>query len=200
MKTKKETELLLLIGGVIPVIIILFSIFQIRSNNIIKSANEPVNLWSCSFLSDGKTLATAGGLSNPNDTPHRGELVLWDLAKSSERFVLKEKSSVRSVTCSPDGQFIAIGEFNGATKLIDPDTGTIIKTLTVQDAVNAVVFSPDTKLVANASLNDKITLWNIETGGGKNIGVAWGNRYQCCRFCHQSCASGYDPERESLYF
>ena len=161
--TKNSTRLFFVIAGVVPLAIILFSVSRTVSINEGEAKTAPVDFWSVTFLADRNTLATTGGLSNPNDTPRRGELVLWNLTTNRETLVLREGSSVRSVSASPDGKLLAIGEFSGATKLITPATGTIVSSLISPGAVNAVSLSSDNKFVASGGLDGTVMLWNVET-------------------------------------
>jgi WD40 repeat protein len=152
----RDEKSLLLIGGLIPILLILVLIARYRPAESI-----PLRPWSVCFLPDGNGIATVGGTSNPNELPRRGELVLWDLAKNSERFVLKQRSSVRSVACAPNGQFLAICDFNGSVKLVNPADGKIITTLPFHsDLANSVVVSANSQLVASGGFDGNIQLWN----------------------------------------
>jgi WD40 repeat protein len=140
----------------------------------------PSRLWDVSFLNDGNTLVTVGGTSNPDEGPAHGELVFWDLVSAREKLVVDEDSCVRSVSCAADGQFVAIAEFSGSTKLVNSATGKIIATMPIHKSlVNAVFLSPDGKIIANGSFDGTVTISNelgkidtITLAGEKILNVA----------------------------
>src|SRR4029077_1357553 len=99
----------------------------------------PSPFWAVSFLDDGKTLVTVGGASNPQERPRHGELVFWDLTTATEKLVVAENSSVRSVACTADGRCVAVAEFSGLTKLVSSSDGRTISAMPICRAlVNAV--------------------------------------------------------------
>jgi WD40 repeat protein len=152
---KKLDILLLLITVLVPLVLVLGVVTRIE-----KPSNTPCRFWAVSFLPDGDAVATAGGSNNPNEFPQLGELVIWDVATGKEKRVLRQKSAVRTVACSPDGKFAAIGDFNGFTKLVSTLTAKITATLPPRAGlINAVAISADGKMVASANFNGVVTLW-----------------------------------------
>ncbi len=78
-------------------------------------------------------------------------------------------SAVNSVAMSPDGNYLAVGLANNDVKILNPNTGATIATLSGHTAsIKAVAFSPDgTKLAtASASATNNIKIW--ETSGWTN--------------------------------
>jgi WD40 repeat protein len=81
-------------------------------------------VWSVAFLSDGKTLVSAGGnfdfQTHTSDRP--GELKVWDIAGLTERVSLDgHGQGVRCVALSADGKTLATGDFAGVSRLWDID-------------------------------------------------------------------------------
>lgn len=150
----KDKKVFLFVGALIPVLTAVWLLGRARPVT-------PSRFWAVGFSNDGKTLVTVAGGNNPEERPRHGELVFWDLARKRETLVLEEKSTVRALACSADGEFVAIGEFNGSAKLLNSRTSKIIATLPPhEDLVNAVAISSDSKLIASGSFDGAIILCN----------------------------------------
>lgn len=117
--------------------------------------------WSACFSPDGRQLVTAGGAGSPREVPHGGEVILWDLAAGKGRMLLQQPEPVRSAAWSPDGTFIAIGDFGSSTWRLDPVTGKPLGTLSLRGMVNAVAVSADNTLVVSGTLDGMVSLWNV---------------------------------------
>ena len=124
--------------------------------------DPPLNLkfWSISFSPDGGSVVTGGGEGAPFHAPEPGELVLWKIGSERER-PIQQRASVRSVAWSPDGKFIAVGDLSGVAKLVDPKTGkTLLSFSPPASQVNAVACSGNGDLVAGATFDGTVELWN----------------------------------------
>ena len=104
------------------------------------------------FSRDGKLVAAAGSR----------HVVLWDTTtKDTVRVLPVGDHRATTVSFSPDGHTLAIGESNAIDALYDirtgKQTGVLIGTGSTQD----IDFSPDGKLLASASLTGTVTLWNV---------------------------------------
>jgi WD40 repeat protein len=157
---KNVERALFITGAILAIAIFLMSLFHTISDNA-PILGPPIQFWAVKFLPDGRTIATVGGDGNPYERPKRGELVLWDLKTLKEKLVLRQNSSVRSVAVAPNGRFLATGDFDGCTKLVNPDSGATIAKLKYRAGVNAVVVSPDSGFVVSARLDGTIAIWNV---------------------------------------
>jgi WD40 repeat protein len=81
---------------------------------------------------------------------------------------LKDDSQVEKQVFSPDTKIVASVSYDGTTKLLNLQTGTIT-TLKHNKKVNNVAFSPDGQIVATASDDGTAKLWNLQGGEIANL-------------------------------
>jgi WD40 repeat protein len=130
----------------------------------VRSPDIPLKFWAAKFSPDGKILATVGGQNDLRELPRLGELLLWNLKTSKWKRIVLQDSTIRAMAWAPNSSFIVMSDFDGITKLVHPSTGRIIKFLPPHsDLVNGVAISLDAKLIACASLDGTVSLW--EAGG-----------------------------------
>ena len=119
-----------------------------------------VPMSALAFSPDGKTLAVGG----------YQEVLLWDLAnaKLAKRIGVGQIGDfVRSVAFRNNGQWLAVAEGTpygpGAVKLFDVNSGQpALVFQEPKDAVIAVAFSPDGKLVAGGGADSVARVWNVD--------------------------------------
>lgn len=116
------------------------------------------------FSHDSKTFATASW---------DGTIKLWDrngtllnlfrgttatpVAKRTVAFAPQ-----RDVN-SPDGAYLAAGDFNGGKFTIWNQTGTLVRTVSAcSSIVGAVVFSPDSRTIATGCNDNQVKLWSLD--------------------------------------
>ena len=91
--------------------------------------------------------------------------------------------TVKSVTFSLDGVFLASGSCDKTIKLWDVQTGGIIRTFSGhKNWVHSVSLSADSAMVASGSADNTICLWDTKTGECKNIIEQQGCVYHICFF------------------
>ena len=119
-----------------------------------------VPMSALAFSPDGKTLAVGG----------YQEVLLWDLAnaKLAKRIGVGQIGDfVRCVAFRNNGQWLAVAEGTpygpGAVKLFDVNSGQpALDFQEPKDAVFAVAFSPDGKLVAGGGADSVARVWNVD--------------------------------------
>jgi WD40 repeat protein len=139
-------------------------------------ASDTVRLW------DPHTGAALKTLSDPRDPPGQviavalsrddrmvaaaydgGEVKLWDAQTGVLRCTLGWNETINSVALSPDGKLIATGAGH-KTVLWDAQTGALKWLPGGQTGyVNWVEFSRDSKILATASDNGSVKLWDLKT-------------------------------------
>jgi hypothetical protein len=106
------------------------------------------------FNTDGTQLASVDSA---------GSVMLTTVANPTAPLLLTNLSA-KSVTFSPNGQFLAVGKSSGAIDLLNPATGAVIVTYNGHlSAVNALSFSPDSALLASVSDDGTLRLWSTQT-------------------------------------
>jgi len=122
---------------------------------------------SVTFSPDGKILAVA-------EFP--GIIRLWDVSSSRERLTIKARAwTPGTIAFSPDGKRLAAGLWTGAVNGVSPPgndvllwdaaTGKPARTMKGHgDAVLAVAFSPDGRLLVSGGMDGTAKVWEITSG------------------------------------
>ncbi|HEY7328167.1 MAG TPA: WD40 repeat domain-containing protein [Gemmataceae bacterium] len=111
-----------------------------------------------SFAPDGKTLAYRDSNSDVID--------LWD-ATSGRRFRQPpgHETLVGKLAVSPDGKFLASGDYKPTLYLWDTGTGKLLRSLAQGDrVVSPWLFSADGRQMISVSGERKIQVWEVATG------------------------------------
>ncbi|MEX1229565.1 MAG: WD40 repeat domain-containing protein [Planctomycetaceae bacterium] len=120
---------------------------------------------SLDFSPDGKILSVPGIDGQ--------RLELWDLSTSQELTKTMESPPTARTFAkfSPDGKWLVTGDLGGKIFIRDAKTYNVVKSIDAyKDGVSAVVFSPDSRLLASSGrdtrewLDSSVKIWNVDTG------------------------------------
>jgi WD40 repeat protein/uncharacterized caspase-like protein len=142
------------------------------------ASDSPISSSALSYSPDGRTLASASGMSGP--------IVLREASSGQELRTLKSPFavSVNSLAWSPDGKRLASGQWSMNSNLMtqdapdfsfedmkfsikiwDPQTGTELNSLTGHNnLINVLSFSSDGQMLASGGYDSTIKLWDVNTG------------------------------------
>jgi len=113
------------------------------------------------FTPDGKTLVTGDTLD--------ATVRIFDVANRKERHRLKRPGFVRTVTLSPDGSLVALGDQKGPISIWEVGTGKLVRELQGWPVVLGLAFSPDGATLASAEYDPKaersaVVFWEVAAG------------------------------------
>jgi WD40 repeat protein len=119
---------------------------------------------------DGKTIAVGSGRGN---SVSKNCLYLWDLGTGKLKQALPHANHVERIAYSPDGKRIASCEVLGREVYIwDSATGKQLAALKHGGAVNDLVFCKGGQIIATASYQRNIMLWDAHSGA-KRVDLEW---------------------------
>jgi WD40 repeat protein len=121
-------------------------------------ANAP----GMAFTSDGKTLVVAATDNTKEGETH--SVKFWEIATGKESNRIKASGNVGVVAVAPDGQFVAYGIGN-VLHLCEMKTGKEVRQIkTAGGRIVAASFTPDGKTLAIRGRNERVSLWETQTG------------------------------------
>jgi WD40 repeat protein len=124
------------------------------------------NVQALAFSPDGAALASGGSECSVR---------LWDTGTGEQRNALAgHQERVTAVAVAPGGKVVATAGWDHSIRLWDADTGRELRRfgwtprekvpVGMSQAVHALLFSPDGKLLVAAGYGDKVWLWDLEKG------------------------------------
>jgi WD40 repeat protein len=132
---------------------------RLKDGPVLKGNAEAVR--ALAFSSDGKLLATAGGLP-----ARKGEVLIWDLATQKVKLTISGHSDcIYAVAFAPDGKSIATAGYDKVVKLWDTESGKELRTLRDHiDAIYALAFTPDGKRIVTGAADRSVKIWDAASG------------------------------------
>jgi len=177
------------------------------------STGEPVgdpltehsdDVWSAAFLPDSDTLVSGGA---------DGKIIEWNIGdfQPMGRLLADHREPVLAVAFSPDGKTLASagGSVSDRTPardniihLWDTATGTVKTTLEGhQWYVSSIAYSPDGNILASASADQTIRLWNLDTGETRqSIDIPNPSRWTALAFSPDGKWLAFGDEAGEIYF
>ena len=112
------------------------------------------------FSPDGSLVAAAFG-----EPKQRGCVVLWKVETKKRLWTYVADDGVPTLAFAPDGKTIAIGGYDHIAKLLDTQTGRVLKVFAAHtNYVRAVAIAPDNKTLATGSWDGTVKTWDLRTG------------------------------------
>ncbi|MFH2047519.1 MAG: WD40 repeat domain-containing protein [Pseudomonadota bacterium] len=117
------------------------------------------------FRPDGKEFACVSGYSkkiNIYDSK-TGKMKLE--IKGARKGIIGKMDRIYAISYSPDGKYLAAGNFNNTIDIWESHTGNRVKKLRGhRSKVLVIAFSPDSKHLISAAEDTKVIIWNIQSG------------------------------------
>ena len=149
-------------------------------------------VFKLSFSADGARLASSSaaiGISESDRTAEHNTIQVWDVASGENILTIPPDGVgfVRDVEFSPDGATIAAttwsGALGGTARFYDALTGEERGRLYAhRDTIANLEFSPDGALLATASRDQSVKIWDIDKGVQVTSYVDLGDRIQDIEF------------------
>jgi len=143
------------------------TIWDLQSGRDLRTIGPPTDylvIQSFAVSPDGSSIAL-GGDSNPNDVGGASAARAWDTSTGEELWRIGHRRTVNEVAFSPDGEYLATGDWGGITKIVDR-SGRVVRELSRWEDFNFsdVAFSSDGRLVATAEFDnrgrERVEVWD----------------------------------------
>ncbi|KAF9771626.1 hypothetical protein IL306_010727 [Fusarium sp. DS 682] len=132
----------------------LIRIWEIESGDQKVLSGHQDHIYSLCYVPDGETLVSGGGSDR--------KVMFWNTQTGSAIFSLDLPNSVKSVSTSPDCEYVAIGCLDNNCYLFYIETKSLFTVLRDhQYFCYSVEFSPDREHIATASIDRTIKIWRL---------------------------------------
>ena len=121
-----------------------------------KTATPGSQVMHPAFAGDGRSLVLFDGMVR-----------IREIAGGGERLQIAATGSPFALACSPDGRFLACGQFDGSILVYGTATGKpLAHWQGKQGVIHALTFSHDSRLLASGGATGTILLWKLPDGEG----------------------------------
>lgn len=151
------------------------------------------------FSPDGRKLAIGGG-----EPTRGGDVSVWDPAIGLQicRHTNWHSDTVLALAWSPDGRSLATGGADRFARILDLDSGKLVRTLEGHAGhILGIAWSPDGRVLATASADNAVKLWDATSGDRKKQAVGFPKEVTALAFWglgHQLVAAAGDGEIQVL--
>ena len=164
--------------------------------------NGRIHVWDCKSKTLAGKLGTSSGQSvhlalSPDgkrlaSTHVQGIVRLWDTRRLTEsqegQIVHRNVRHLSRPSFSHDSRFLAIGDFEGNTTVLNVESGT--EQYQIRSAhgeyVDCTAFSPDGRFLATGSPDRTVRLWDAATGKPVKTFIGHRGAIYCLAFSHDS--------------
>ncbi|WP_421658094.1 caspase family protein [Leptothermofonsia sp. ETS-13] len=141
-------------------------LWRVRSGQIHRKLSHPVEVRDLAFSPNGEWLLTASG----------SKVHIWEVNSGRSHQVLRHRHQVNCTTFSPDGLTIATASSDGSVQFWRAPGSLLQDSYPWQKMVNSkplhtyssslsqVLFSPNGRVIAVADQQNRIWLWEVNTG------------------------------------
>uniref|UniRef100_H2YSN0 Angio-associated migratory cell protein n=1 Tax=Ciona savignyi TaxID=51511 RepID=H2YSN0_CIOSA len=140
----------------------------------LKTYHSPGSSCTCGvFLPDGKSAS----FGYADGSVKIIELKSGDIKCSTSKGKNSKQEGINHIACDKEGNVLMTASIDGTSKLISTSTGKISVTYRVteeksdeegESSVECVGFSSSLPLAASASLNNKLTIWDLKSGQARH--------------------------------
>ncbi len=151
-------------------------LYDASTLRLLAELKTPIGLaFSIAFSPDGKLIAAGGGRVGTDG--YESIVQIWDVATLEQQLLLDDFNDypVNSLVFGPDGTLLATGEGNGmgvtgSAKIWNVATGELLDQFGIlfgdlfpsaYNYVSDVAFTPDGTLLATASGNGEVLIWDV---------------------------------------
>jgi WD40 repeat protein/tRNA A-37 threonylcarbamoyl transferase component Bud32 len=119
----------------------------------------------------------------PNSLKHRVLVTEAVRAMDTVPWIFHEhQGPIRSLSFGHNGKRILTASLDGTARILDTDSGSVVRTFRAEGQLTCSSFSPDNRQVLTASMNGAMEIWNVETGQRVGVGRVPAGSISSCPF------------------